>query len=63
MKRLRGSGTHNSPMNLDNAPRPQRQVHAGSFRPLGITRGPPQPRQYGVHGGTNLRMGVLKKRK
>jgi hypothetical protein len=36
MKRLRGSGTQNSPMNRDNIrPRPNSQ-HAGSGRPHGV---------------------------
>jgi hypothetical protein len=41
MKRLRGSSTHNSPMNRDNAPRPQNQVHGGSGRPHGVVHEAP----------------------
>jgi hypothetical protein len=35
MKRLRGSGTHNSPMNRDNIPPRPNTSHAGSGRPHG----------------------------
>jgi hypothetical protein len=43
MKRLRGSGTHNSPMNRDQRqPRPN-LTHAASGKRHGILHAPPSP--------------------
>ena len=36
MKRLRGTGTHNSPMNRDRTPAPKPTYHHGSGKPLGV---------------------------
>jgi hypothetical protein len=62
MKRLRGTGTHNSPMNRDNAPRPQPQIHAGSGKALGAIHHGVPARVYGLHGGTAAPMGKLKRK-
>lgn len=41
MKRLRGSGTHNSPMNRDKLPLRPNTVHGGSGRPKGVVHEAP----------------------
>jgi hypothetical protein len=41
---------------------PKNPVHGGSGRPQGVVH-TPQPRVYGVHGGTSLRQGVLNKKR
>jgi hypothetical protein len=43
MKRLRGSSTHNSPMNRDRTPAPKPTYHHGSGKPLGVLHAPPSP--------------------
>ena len=49
-------------MNRGTAPKPS-PYHGGSGAAKGRTKGPPQPRVYSVHGGTDLRMGVLNKKR
>jgi hypothetical protein len=61
MKRLRGSGTHNSPMNRDRTPRRSDAFHGGSGAPKGVVHAP-RSQIYGTHGGTDLPR-TLKKRK
>ena len=56
-------GTHHVQGRLNRGPRASpNPIHAGTGQPLGKVHGPPQPRQYVVHGGTALRQGVLNKK-
>jgi hypothetical protein len=59
MAKLHG-GTHHVQGRLNRGTKPQPSpLHGGSGMPKGVVHAP-QPRVYSVHGGTNLRMGVLK---
>jgi hypothetical protein len=60
MKRLRGTGPHNSPMNRDNIPPRPNTFHGGTNLKKGHVHDGVAPRQYGGnHGGTALPMGKL----
>jgi hypothetical protein len=64
MKKLHaGSGRPQGSLHKGGLKPPKNPTHAGSGRSQGVTQGPPQPRQYGLHGGSNLRQGTLKGRK
>jgi hypothetical protein len=53
-------GTHHVQGTLHRGTKPQPSpLHGGSGAPKGVTHAP-APRVYGLHGGTALRMGVLK---
>jgi hypothetical protein len=61
VKKHGGSGKPQGVLNRGTQPRPN-PYHAGSGRPLGVVHAP-SPRVYGLHGGTNLRQGVLNKKR
>jgi hypothetical protein len=58
MKRHAGSGRPQGSLHRGTAPKPS-PLHGGSGAPKGVTHAPAS-RVYGLHGGTNLKMGVLK---
>jgi hypothetical protein len=37
-----------------------KKIHAGSGKPQGVRHGPPRPRIYANHGGTNLPQGKVR---
>jgi hypothetical protein len=56
-------GTHARKGTLRKGTKPQpAPYHGGSGAPKGVVHAP-QPRTYSVHGGTDLRMGVLNKKR
>jgi hypothetical protein len=61
MKIHGGSGKPQGTLNRGTAPQPSPTL-GGTNLPKGVTHAP-QPRIYGKHGGTDLPMGKLTKRK
>jgi hypothetical protein len=61
MKKHAGSGKPQGSLNRGTAPKPS-PVHGGTNLAKGQVHAP-QPRLYGLHGGTALRQGVLNKKR